>query len=162
MTDKEGVYRLLDEKGIAYERYEHKPVYTVEEADTLDIPFTEFGIKNLFLKDKYGHYYMVCLKGEKLLDMKILRQEAGIKKPHFASEDELEAVTGLKRGHVTPFGVLNSTDGVLTVMFDAELKGSKVGVHPMSNDATVFLMLDDLCALLKEERPDADIRFIEL
>ncbi len=160
--DKEGIYRLLDERGTTYEKYEHEPVYTVEQALRAGMPFAEHGLKNLFLKDRKRHYCMVCMRGEKRLDMKALQRRTGIKGLHFAAEDELMAVTGLKPGHVTPFGILNSREGELSLLFDRELRGTRVGVHPMSNDATVFLMFDDLLTLLREERPDSEILCLSL
>ena len=46
------VYEALDALGIAYEKYEHPPVFTAEEAAEhwKEIPATR--VKNLFLRNK--------------------------------------------------------------------------------------------------------------
>ena len=42
---------LLDAEGIPYDLAEHEAVFTVEEAHAAGVPFTEYGDKNLFLRD---------------------------------------------------------------------------------------------------------------
>lgn len=151
MIDKKKMYEILDERGIPYEAYEHIPVYTVEEADALEIPYAEYGLKNLFLKDKKKNYYLVSLHGNKPIDLKKLRTSLGCTPLHFAGEDQLYENTGLLKGHVTPFGVLNSEHGKVLSVFDSALTGKTVGIHPMSNDATVFMSFDDLKRLIEDE-----------
>ena len=148
MIDKKRIYEILDENGIEYEAYDHVPVYTVEEADALDIPYAEYGLKNLFLKDKKKNYYLVSLHGNKAIDLKSLKNALGCTPLHFASEEQLLEHTGLLKGHVTPFGVLNSEKGNVLSVFDTALKGQTIGIHPMSNDATVFMKFDDLERLI--------------
>ena len=48
------IYRFLDENGIIYERYDHPPVYTCEEAERLVPPLAAASTKNIFLRDKAG------------------------------------------------------------------------------------------------------------
>ncbi len=160
MIDKKKLYEMLDAKGIFYEAHEHEPVYTVEEADALDIPFQEYGLKNLFLKDKKKNYYLVSLHGQKQMDLKKLKNALGCTPLHFGSEEQLTEKTGLLKGHVTPFGVLNSEPGSVLSVFDSALKGKTVGIHPMQNDATIFLSFDDLWKFLEEA--GYEIRFIDM
>ena len=154
MLGKEEVIRMLDESGIKYDIYEHSPVYTVEEALQVDMPFNEYGLKNLFLKDKKNNYYIYSLPGEKKADLKELKKYLGVSNLHFASEEELLDVTGLHKGHVTPLGALNSGDYSLKVVFDSELSGLPAGIHPMTNDATLFLSFDELYTFLKDNKVD--------
>lgn len=151
MIDKKRIFEILEERGISYERYDHTPVYTVAEAEKLDIPHKEKGLKNLFLKDKKHNYYLVSLNAEKKIDLKKLRSFLGCTPLHFADEDELYEITGLKAGHVTPFGILNTEGYPVTSVFDSELAGDIAGIHPMSNDSTVFVEFDDLKKLIEDE-----------
>ena len=50
---------LLADLGIAYERFDHPPVFTCDEA-TAAIPATEaVQTKNLFLRDKRGRRHLL-------------------------------------------------------------------------------------------------------
>lgn len=151
MIDKEKLFDLLESKGIQYERFDHIPVYTVAEAEKIDMPHRDKGLKNLFLKDKKGSYYLVSLNFDKKIDLKKLRSFLSSSHLHFAGEEELYEVTGLRAGHVTPFGILNSRGYPVVSVFDRCLEGDIVGVHPMSNDSTVFLKFDDVRKLIEDE-----------
>lgn len=45
------VYDILKELNIKYTRYEHEPIYTVEEAKKIEEIIPRKKCKNLFLKD---------------------------------------------------------------------------------------------------------------
>ena len=70
MIDKAGIYEILKSENIPYRNYDHIPVYTVDEANSIDIPDKEKCLKNLFLKDKKGNFYLVSLNGSKNIDLK--------------------------------------------------------------------------------------------
>ena len=74
MIGKEEVLSILDERDIKYSLYEHVPVFTVEEAEQIDMPFNEYGLKNLFLKDNKKNYYIYSLYGDKRADLKALKK----------------------------------------------------------------------------------------
>lgn len=150
MIDKKRIFEILNEKGIEYVNYEHKPVYTVSEMHELDIPNLDMCLKNLFLKDKKGSYYIVSLFGHKSINLKELKGYIGSSALHFGSVEDLEKITGLKPGHVTPFGILNSSGYNMKAVFDRELEGKTVGIHPMLNDATLFIRFEDLKKLIDD------------
>ena len=63
---EQAVYDALRALGIAWERHEHPPVFTVEEAERYwaDVPATH--CKNLFLRNKKGNrHYLVVLEHAK-------------------------------------------------------------------------------------------------
>ena len=150
MINKQEVLELLDGAGIDYKLYEHAPVYTVEEALQVDMPYNEYGLKNLFLKDNKRNYYIYSLYGNKKADLKALKAFLGVSNLRFASEEELKSVTGLEKGHVTPLGALGPEGDRVTLIFDDEIRDNIVGIHPMSNDATVFLGFDELYSFLSK------------
>ena len=49
--DKIEIYHYLKRQNIAYEITEHKAVFNMEEADAVDLPYPEWGAKNLFVRD---------------------------------------------------------------------------------------------------------------
>ena len=67
MTD---IYEILDRHGISYERTDHPPVFTVEEADRLVPPLPGAKTKNLFLRDNKGkRHFLVVVSGDKQVDL---------------------------------------------------------------------------------------------
>ena len=64
--DKIEIYHYLKRQNIAYEITEHKAVFNMEEADAVDLPYPEWGAKNLFVRDdKKRNYYLITMKGNK-------------------------------------------------------------------------------------------------
>lgn len=152
MENQETVYRKLEEMGIDYEVEHHAAVFTIEEMESLGLPFQEDVVKNLFLRDDKGTaYYLVVLKKDKKSDLKALRHAIGSRPLSFASEDRLEKVMKLGKGAVTPFGILNDPEGKVTVVFDRDLlEKEKVAVHPNDNRATTWLNFRDLVRVVEE------------
>lgn len=149
MLNKKGTYALLDKYHFAYEMHEHPAAYTIEELDTLDIPHKDLIVKNLFLRDdKKQKYYLVTVQGHKTVHLKALSQKIRSRKLSFASEEDLKTLLGLEKGHVTPLGVLNDQQKKVIVVIDCSLQGQRIGIHPMENTATVFLLLADVMALI--------------
>ena len=50
---------------------------------------------------------------------------------------------------MTPFGILNSRGYNVTAVFDTALEDDIIGVHPMQNDATVFMDFEDMRRLIE-------------
>jgi Ala-tRNA(Pro) deacylase len=112
---------FLNAQQIPYQRVEHPPVYTCEEAERLRPKLPAVSTKNLFLRDKQGALYLVVTACEKRLDLKRLGQQLGASKLHFASEDKLHDVLGLTRGAVTVLGLINDADHRVQLWVDAEI-----------------------------------------
>ncbi len=67
------VLGLLDSLGIRYDKYEHKPVYTCEEASALNLDIQGIETKNLFLRDRKGkRHFLVAVPENKSVDLKRL------------------------------------------------------------------------------------------
>ncbi len=151
MTEKEQkVLDTLQNLGIEYQRVEHPPVYTVEEANKLCI-LGGVGCKNLFLKDgKTKTYYLIVMVDSKRADMKTLSKKLEVSRLSFAKEEELHERLGLKPGEVTPFGLLQDDDGIVTVVLDDELdKADYVSFHPNVNTSTVLISYKDFLRFLE-------------
>lgn len=152
MENQEGIYKKLEEMGIAYEVEHHRAVFTIEEMEALALPFQEDVVKNLFLRDDKGkEYYLVVLKKDKKSDLKVLRHAIGSRPLSFASEERLEKVMKLSKGEVTPLGILNDEEGKVIVVFDRDLcEKEKIAVHPNDNRATLWLRFTDLVRIIEE------------
>ena len=144
------IYDILRELNIRYEEIEHKAVYTIEEAMQEDIPSKIEGIecKNLFVKSK-TKYYLIFLKAEKRANLKAIANLVGEAKLSFANEEELKNRLNLTIGSVTPMGLINDRDNLVTLLIDKELENEKILVHPNVNTKTVSMQLSDLIKLVK-------------
>ena len=150
MLNKDDIYKLLDENNVSYEKYEHIPVFTIEEMDAVEVPHKEWIVKNLFLRDdKKRNYYLVTLLGHKKVDLKELSQKIPSRRLSFASEDKLKELLSLEKGHVTPLGILNNEQKNVKLVIDDELEDKKIGVHPLANTATAFIAVRDIIKLAK-------------
>jgi Uncharacterized conserved protein len=151
MLDKKGIYASLDKDHIAYEVYEHPPVYTIEELYAQNIPHKEQIVKNLFLcDDKKRNFYLLTLPGHKAADLKKLSEKIPSRRLRFASEETLWELLNLEKGHVTPIGVLNNVQKNVIIVFDNSLRGQRIGIHPMENTATIFLAFEDVKKLIED------------
>lgn len=162
MYDKAQTLRLLDQEGIAYELYEHVPVFTVAEAVAAGIPHGAFGAKNLFLRDdKHRAYYLVVLPDQKNVPLRTVQERLGSRRLSFASDKDLASMLGLIPGAVTPLGALNDDEHRVEVVIDQDVvDAGRVAAHPCDNTATVVLAARDLIDLLR--RHGVPVRVVSL
>ncbi len=137
------LYAFLAEHNITYERYDHPPVYTCDEANELcpEMPATSAKTKNLFLRDKKGErHFLVTVADEKSVDLKALKEQLGLSKIGFASPERLLKHLGLEPGSVTILGVLNDTEHAVEVIVDeAVWQADAVRCHPLVNTSTLVI-----------------------
>ena len=148
---KEEVYLKLKELNIEYLKIDHIPIYTIDEANNLDIENKEYIAKNLFLRDdKKRNYYLLVVKSSKKIDLNDLKNKINSRRLSFERYIDLEKYLKLKKGSVTPLGVLNDVERKVKVIIDEDiLKEEIVGVHPNDNDATVFMKTKDLIRIIE-------------
>ena len=144
------IYDILKELDIRYEEIEHKATYTAEEAlqENIANRIDGIGCKNLFVKSK-NKYYLIFIKAEKRAELKLVAELLNETRLSFASEKELKDILNLTIGSVTPFGLVNDRDNLVTLLIDKELENQKVLVHPNVNTKTVSIQLSDLIKLVE-------------
>lgn len=149
---KEQILACLAKKEIWHEITEHRAVFNMDEISDAALPYPKAGAKNLFLRDdKKRNYYLVIVKGDKKIDLKLFREKTNTRPLSFASENELMEIMGLIPGAVTPFGILNDTECKVAVFIDEIFfdQPKLIGIHPNDNTATVWLKTDDLVSIIK-------------
>jgi Ala-tRNA(Pro) deacylase len=146
MDNKGKALEALNRLGIEYELHEHPAVYTIDEVNGLGLGGNGGWCKNLFLQDgKTKGYCLVVMQQDKKADIKAIKAQIGCKNLRFADEEKLNAVLGLDKGSVTPLGVMNDKDNLVTVLIDIDLQNAdRIGVHPNVNTATTWIGFDDL------------------
>ena len=106
------------------QKYENHPAaYTMEEIEALHLTRPNESIaKNLFLRDGSGkRHFLVLVAGDKLVDLKTLRQTIGSSRLSFASEERLMKHLKVTKGSVSPMGILNDEHLAVEVFIDEEL-----------------------------------------
>ncbi len=144
---------ILEKEKVKFQVYEHPPVFTVAEAKTIeeirDIPGVR--TKNLFLKDEKQNYYLVCLRGDKRLNIKGLEKSLDARKLKFATPHELKEELNLTPGSVSLFGMIYAKRVLLIIdkeSFDAEM----ISFHPNINTHTLVLDHDNLVKFLSSNK----------
>jgi Ala-tRNA(Pro) deacylase len=142
------VYDVLKKLNISYTRYEHIPVFTIEEASELDINTKGHHCKNLFIRNRKGNvHYLVVIEESKKVDLKELSSQLKSTPLSFASEDRLHKFLGLTPGSVTPFGLINDVNKEVIVaiddMYSSHAENTTICFHPNVNTATIEISLRD-------------------
>ena len=151
---KEEVYKKLNELNIKYRVVNHKAVFTMEDVINENIEPFENIVKNIFIRDdKKINYYLVLVSHNKKVNLKELRNKLNSRPLTFASEEDLYKYLGLTKGSVSPLGILNDKDHIVSIIIDEDIKNiSEIGVHPNINTATVFLKPKDLEIIFKNNK----------
>lgn len=154
MPQADGVYAALDALGVRYERYEHPPVFTAEDAAQHWNAIAGTQCKNLFLRNKKGdRHYLAILEISRRADLKEIVKLVGDDRLSFGSPERLRRALGLTPGSVSPFGLLNDEDGSVRVLIDSALKGAdRLIFHPNINTASVVMSWTDLERFLSTRR----------
>lgn len=149
--NEQEVYDILNSLEIEYVRYEHRPIYTVNEAKELDILIPGKKCKNLFLRNGKGDInYIVILDEEKRVNLKLLAKQIGSTRLSFASEERLFKNLRLTPGSVTPFGIINDVNRDVIVLIDRDLINEKlVNFHPNVNTVTIGISYIDFEKFIK-------------
>jgi Ala-tRNA(Pro) deacylase len=136
---------FLNQAGIPYQRVEHPAVYTCEQADRYRPPLPAASTKNLFLRDRHAHFYLLMTACEKPVDLKGLSRSIGVSKLHFGSEEQLLEKLGVTPGAVTLLGLINDDAHEIQLLVDSELWVEEHFLcHPLVNTATLLLSRVDL------------------
>jgi Ala-tRNA(Pro) deacylase len=146
MNLEEKIVAALEEKKVAYEIFEHEPVYTNPAmAEALNVNESET-VKSLVLKTKEGKIIVLVLPGNKKVDWKKAAAGANTKKVSFAKPEEVSQTVGCEVGCVPPFGHLTS----LPIYMDPELtKKNYVYFNPGVHDKSFKIKAWDLKKICK-------------
>lgn len=140
------LFLLFDRLGIAYEIQHHPAVFTVEESKTLRGKLPGAHVKNLFLKDKKGRFFLITALENAAIDLKTIHQEIGGNgRVSFGSAEQLMERLGVEPGSVTPFALINDHDKQVTFILDGRiLAHERVNAHPLRNTMTTGVSRADL------------------
>lgn len=144
------VVERLRDLGIAFERHEHPPVATVEQAAEHWAGIDAAHCKNLFLRNQKGdRHYLLILEHSKKADLRAVANQIGDGKLSFGSPERLLKHLGLTPGSVSPFGLIHDSTHSVRVAVDRDLQAAaRLSFHPNINTATLVVSKDDFVRFL--------------
>ena len=145
------ICQFLADHDIEYERHDHPPVFTCEEALRLVPPLPAAKTKNLFLRDRKGRrHFLVAVGYEKAVDFKALASLLGVSKLGFASAERLQRYLAVDPGSVSILGLVNDVNREVEVIVDQDLWAAKAfQCHPLVNTSTLVISRDDIRRFLE-------------
>jgi len=146
ITDQAAIEQLLGQLRIVYERHEHAPVFTCEEAERAVPDTGAVQTKNLFLRDKRGRRHVLLVTTcATVVNVKAFARQVGIDNLSFASSERLMRYLGVTPGSVTVLGLINDTEHAVEVFVDDTVwRAPRVHAHPLANSATLVLTHEGL------------------
>ncbi|MFC1812727.1 prolyl-tRNA synthetase associated domain-containing protein [Thermodesulfobacteriota bacterium] len=139
-------YQFLDDHRIKYERYDHPPVYTVDDVNRLIPHLPGAKTKNLFLRDHKGkRHFLVVVRDEKRVDLKALPGLLESSRLRFGSADRLKKYLGVDPGAVSLLAIFNDLDKAVEVVMEKDLWASEAfQFHPLVNTSTLVISKENL------------------
>jgi len=149
MPDVETFFEFLKAHGIGYARFDHPPVYTVDDVKRLVPKLDGAETKNLFFRGKKQRYFLVAVPADRKVDIKALSGALGAGHLSFGSAERLMEHLGVEPGSVTLLAVFNDRDNRVEVVIDETLWESEAfQFHPLVNTATLVISKENLFRFL--------------
>ncbi|MEH6848850.1 MULTISPECIES: YbaK/EbsC family protein [Bacillus] len=142
----EEVISLLHKTNVLYEKFEHEPILDYE---TDQLIRNRLGLdgepsKSLFMKTKFGAYYVFFTLEGSRIDMKQMKDIIGTR-VSLCSPDELREQTGCIPGCVAPFGY---TQDVTIIVDSSVYQHEKILISPGVPEFTISLSTEELRKIL--------------
>lgn len=140
------IYKFLADYDIEYERHDHPPVFTCEEAERLVPPLPAAKTKNLFLRDNKGRRHFLVIVGyEKTVDLKALRDLLGSSKLSLGSAERMQKYLGVTPGAVSLLALVIDVNKEVEVIFDKDLwQSNAFRFHPLVNTSTLVISRENI------------------
>ena len=140
------LFALLRSQQIAFERREHRAVYTVDEAERLVPSLPGAKAKSLFLRDRGSERrWLVVVPFHKRVDLARLGTLLEAHKLSFASPAALQESLAVEPGSVSPLALIADTAQRVQPVFDQAIWDAEaIQCHPLVNTATLVLTLEGL------------------
>jgi Ala-tRNA(Pro) deacylase len=144
--DSDPIYDFLTREAIRFERHDHVPVYTSEQARQLVGPLTGASTKNLFLRDKKGvRHFLLTFQDTTAPDLKALAATLNTATLSLGSPERLLAHLGITPGAVSLLALINDPQHKVEVLMDEALwQADAIQCHPLVNTSTLVIPMEDV------------------
>ena len=140
----------FDELKIYYEKYEHPPLFTVNDAKKYQKRMVGTHVKNLFLRDRKKRYFLLVTEQDTKINMKTLHHKIKSDRLSFGSHERLWQHLGVRPGAVSPLALINDVKKSVTLLFQDILQTEqKIYFHPLVSDLTIGVRVCDLDVFFK-------------
>eukprot|EP00361_Fabrea_salina_P000803 CAMPEP_0202428666 /NCGR_PEP_ID=MMETSP1345-20130828/2614_1 /ASSEMBLY_ACC=CAM_ASM_000843 /TAXON_ID=342563 /ORGANISM="Fabrea Fabrea salina" /LENGTH=694 /DNA_ID=CAMNT_0049039703 /DNA_START=994 /DNA_END=3078 /DNA_ORIENTATION=- len=152
LSNRQEVEKVLNELSIPFNTREHREILTVAEGLEVCEGMQGAFVKNLFLKDKKGKFYLLTALHDTPTSFKALQKMlkgtgGGVRA---APEESLSELLGVVRGAVNPFALVNDSQKAVQFLVDKNLiETEKILVHPMENTSTTEITTEGLKKFLE-------------
>ena len=151
MLVKNELLKLLNDKSINYKKYDHEPLYSVEDSKNKRGEIRGSHTKNLFLKNKKNQFFLFSCDEKSLVDLKKFSKTIGFGNLSFAKEEYLSSLLGVQPGSVSPYALLNDMNNEVLFYLDDKLyKNEYLNFHPLINTSTITTKTDDFIKFMIE------------
>lgn len=142
---EKGVYDYLKMLEIPFILYRHEESPTTDHVAKLDQNIRGRHCKNLFLRNSVGDkLFMLIAPYDKAIDTKIVARTIGSTRLSFADPEKMRYYLQLEPGSVSPFGLINDAENVISVLLDQDICSYEfINFHPNVNTATLSLAFTD-------------------
>lgn len=156
---KDDIFTFLSEHEIPYERVDHPPVYTCEEAEELVPSMPGVHTKNLFVRDKKGrNHFLVVVSDTKSVDLKALSAKLSVTNLSLGSPSRLQKYLGVEPGSVSLLAIVNDEQSEVEVVLDRDIwNGEAIQCHPLVNTSTLAIEQGDIEKFLKITNHDLQV-----
>ena len=149
-TKPKELFAKFDEFKITYEKYEHPPLFSVNDAKKYQEKMVGTHVKNLFLRDKKKRNFLLVTEQDTEINMKTLHQKIKSDRLSFGSAERLWQYLGVRPGAVSPLALINDIEKSVTLLFQDILQAEQqIHFHPLVNDLTIGVKLRDLDTFFK-------------
>lgn len=144
------LYDYFSTEHIVYERLDHPPVFTADEAERLVPKARGAHAKNLLVEDrKDGRLFMLTVPFGVRVDLAGTAAVLGTNKLRFASAEIMLSTLGITPGAVSMLALVNDRAGRVTLVLDQTLcEAEAVQCHPLVNTATLVIDRENLFRFL--------------
>jgi len=131
----------LTDLEIPFERVEHAPVFTCDEAYAAMPGHDSVQTKNIFLRDKRGRRHLLLVTTcERVVDVKRFAEQCDADRLSFASPERLMKYLGVEPGSVTVLGLINDSENSVELYVDRDVWNAPLWrCHPLVNTATLVI-----------------------
>ncbi len=153
MLVKNELLKLLNDKSINYKKYDHEPLYSVEDSKNKRGEIRGSHTKNLFLKNKKNQFFLFSCDEKSLVDLKKFSKAIGFGNLSFAKEEYLGSHLGVKAGSVSPYALLNDINNEVIFYLDIQLYTNEyLNFHPLINTSTITTKTNDFIKFMIENK----------
>jgi Ala-tRNA(Pro) deacylase len=154
------IHAFLERHHIEYERCDHPPVFTCEEAERLVPCLSGERIKNVFLRDQRGtRHFLVVVSSETRLALSELGKLLDAGRLSFGSAERLEKYLGVNAGAVSILGLINDPQHLVELVIDSEAwdHAAAFQCHPLVNTQTLVISKQGIETFLRATGHEARI-----